>query len=74
MPKDIERKGQFGSRAKPLVTWNRKPTARVRRNKRSEQIDHYHRPPEAADLKIGDRIEVERQVNNPYLVFLRKVN
>jgi hypothetical protein len=38
-------------------------TARVRRNYRNEQIQGRH-----DDLRAGDRVEVVRKVNNPYLV------
>ena len=37
--------------------------ARVRRNHRDEGLYNRH-----YDLKVGDRVEVKRQTNNPYLV------
>ena len=42
---------------------------RVRRNPRQELLQGRH-----TDLFVGDRIEVKRIVNNPYLVFVHKVN
>lgn len=38
-------------------------TALVRRNHRTETLEGRH-----DDLKVGDRVEVKRVVNNPYLV------
>ena len=38
-------------------------TVRARRGYRAEQLHSYY-----ADLKVGDKIEVIRQPNNPYLV------
>ena len=42
-------------------------TVRVRRASRSEQLHKRH-----TDLKVGDKVEVIRQVNNPYLLLWRK--
>lgn len=42
--------------------------ARVRRNHRSEPVS---RIPQVVNLKVGLRIEVVRQTNNPYLIFKR---
>jgi len=30
---------------------------------------YYRSIPESVELHIGDRVEVERQTNNPYLIF-----
>ena len=38
-------------------------TVRVRRNDKDETVFNAH-----FDVKVGDAIEVKRQVNNPYLV------
>ncbi len=47
--------------------------AKVRRNHKSESIyqtEANHK--EVRSLKAGDRIEVKRVVNNPYLVYVGK--
>ena len=43
--------------------------ARVRRGHKEEGV--YVPGGYVADLRVGDRIEVERQPNNPYLIYLR---
>lgn len=40
----------------------------VRRGHRVERLD---RPDQSMDLRIGDKVEVRRQVNNPYLIRVR---
>ena len=42
----------------------------VRVNRSSKVNDLYHRN---YDLRVGDTVIVKRQVNNPYLVFVEKV-
>ena len=39
---------------------------RVRRNSHVETLHHRHN-----DLSVGDRIEVKRQTNNPFLIRIK---
>jgi hypothetical protein len=45
----------------------------VRRGYREEQISTYGCPHLYKLVKIGDRVEVERVTNNPYLRFIETV-
>ena len=50
-----------------------KIAVRVRRNYRNEILDLSHNEILANNFQIGDKLEVRRQANNPYLVFVKKV-
>ena len=44
--------------------------AKPRRSHREYGVD---RVPEGTQLRVGDRIEVCRQTNNPYLIYIGRV-
>jgi len=45
--------------------------AKIRGGKTQEI--YYRSIPENAELHIGDKIEVRRQTNNPYLIYVDKI-
>lgn len=55
--------------AKVISVTDGKVLVQVRRS-----ADRRHLFTRELELRVGDRVEVKRQVNNPYLIFVRKIS